>query len=147
MEVRSVVTSASAVMSDARMVAMRFQTVKLLRELRCWWVFIACVLKYSFSFARQAFDFAISFEAEVSLTWGRSWGYVRCLFAMARYFPFTDVPIDIYYSFIPKPPASCLPLYQRHHVRLSFTILRAQCIWNDRCGGSTFNTKMGSFEA
>lgn len=50
--------------------------------------------------APLASDCGINFEAEVSLARGRSQGYVRCLFVMARNLPSIDVPINIYYQLI-----------------------------------------------
>ncbi|KAH7923990.1 hypothetical protein BV22DRAFT_1130177 [Leucogyrophana mollusca] len=59
-----------------------------------------------------AIDYCINLDTEVTLTWNRSWSFVRVLFVLARYLPFLDVPVDLYYSSIPKSTALCLPLYQ-----------------------------------
>jgi len=85
-------------MSDAAVtIASRLQTVKY--------------FKVS-GMAVLAFDYCINLDMEVTLTWNRSWGFVRILFVLARYLPFLDVPIDLYYSLVPKSMAICLPLYQ-----------------------------------
>ncbi|KAG1788825.1 uncharacterized protein HD556DRAFT_1447477 [Suillus plorans] len=65
-------------------IALRLQTVKYLKRL-----------------AVLVFDYCIKLEAEIDLTWGRRWDFIRILFAVARYTPFVDVPVDLIYSLGP----------------------------------------------
>jgi hypothetical protein len=58
------------------------------------------------------FDYCIKLEAEIDLTWGRKWDFIRIIFAVARYMPFVDVPVDLIYSLGPTSPQLCLSLYQ-----------------------------------
>ncbi|KIK47112.1 hypothetical protein CY34DRAFT_799648 [Suillus luteus UH-Slu-Lm8-n1] len=58
------------------------------------------------------FDYCINLETEINLTWGRKWNFIRILFAVARYMPFVDVPVDLIYSLGPTSPRLCLSLYQ-----------------------------------
>ncbi|KAH7911231.1 hypothetical protein BJ138DRAFT_948223 [Hygrophoropsis aurantiaca] len=84
-------------MSNAVVTALRLQMVKY--------------FKMS-GMAVLAYDYCINFDMEVRLTWNRPWRFVRVLFVLARYLPFLEVPIDLYYSLAPKSTATCLPLYQ-----------------------------------
>lgn len=58
------------------------------------------------------FDYCIELETEINLTWGRKWNFIRILFAVARYMPFVDVPVDLIYTLGPTSPQLCLSLYQ-----------------------------------
>ncbi|KAG2150370.1 hypothetical protein DEU56DRAFT_779625 [Suillus clintonianus] len=58
------------------------------------------------------FDYCIELTDEIHLTWGRKWDFIRIIFAVARYMPFIDVPIDLIYSLGPTSPQLCLSLYQ-----------------------------------
>ncbi|KAG1788824.1 uncharacterized protein HD556DRAFT_1447476 [Suillus plorans] len=69
-------------------------------------------VKYFKSLAVLVFDYCIKLEAEISLTWGRKWDFIRILFVVARYTPFVDIPVDLIYSLGPTSPQLCLSLYQ-----------------------------------
>ncbi|KAG1777699.1 hypothetical protein EV702DRAFT_218028 [Suillus placidus] len=58
------------------------------------------------------FDYCIKLEAEIDLIWGRKWDYIRIIFAVARYMPFVEVPVDLIYTLGPTSPRLCLSLYQ-----------------------------------
>lgn len=78
-------------------VALRLQTVKYLKMV---------------GLAVLVFDYCIKLEAEIDLTWGRRWDFIRILFMVARYTPFVDVPVDLIYSLGPTSSQVCLSLYQ-----------------------------------
>lgn len=58
------------------------------------------------------FDYCIKLEAEINLTWGRRWDFIRIIFAAARYMPFVGVPVDLSYTLGPTSSELCLSLYQ-----------------------------------
>jgi len=78
-------------------IALRLQTVKYLKMV---------------GLAVLVFDYCIKLEAEIDLTWGRRWDFIRILFTVARYTPFVDVPVDLIYSLGPTSSQVCLSLYQ-----------------------------------
>ncbi|KAG1813715.1 hypothetical protein EV424DRAFT_51033 [Suillus variegatus] len=78
-------------------IALRLQTVKYFKMI---------------GLAVLVFDYCINLEAEVDLTWGRRWDFVRILFAVARYTPFIGVPVDLIYSLGPTSTRPCSSLYQ-----------------------------------
>ncbi|KAG1752970.1 hypothetical protein EDB19DRAFT_1670869 [Suillus lakei] len=78
-------------------IALRLQTVKYFKMA---------------GLAVLVFDYCIKLEAEIDLTWGRKWGFIRILFVVARYMPFVDVLVDLIYSLGPTSPQPCLSLYQ-----------------------------------
>ncbi|KAG1816071.1 uncharacterized protein BJ212DRAFT_209652 [Suillus subaureus] len=78
-------------------IALRLQTVKYFKMV---------------GLAVLVFDYCIKLEAEINLTWGRKWNSIRIIFAVARYMPFVNVPVDLIYSLGPTSPQLCLSLYQ-----------------------------------
>ncbi|KAH7911020.1 hypothetical protein BJ138DRAFT_1179847 [Hygrophoropsis aurantiaca] len=84
-------------MSDAATIALHLQMVKY--------------FKIS-GMAILAYDYCLNFDMERSLAWSKPWGFVRILFVLARYIPFIEVPIDLYFSFVPKSVTNCQPLYE-----------------------------------
>ncbi|KAG1813718.1 hypothetical protein EV424DRAFT_1557514, partial [Suillus variegatus] len=73
------------------------------------------------------FDYCIKLEAEISLTWGRKWDFIRILFVVARYTPFVDVPVDLIYSLGPTSSHVCLSLYQVISWFNVFSTIAAEC--------------------
>jgi len=84
-------------MTSSYEIALRLQTVKYFKMV---------------GLAVLVFDYCIKLEAEISLTWGRKWDFIRILFVVARYTPFVDVPVDLIYSLGPTSSHVCLSLYQ-----------------------------------
>ncbi|KAG2146370.1 uncharacterized protein EDB93DRAFT_471762 [Suillus bovinus] len=84
-------------MTSPTEIALRLQTVKYFKMV---------------GLAILVFDYCINLEAEIDLTWGRKWDFVRILFAAARYTPFIGVPVDLIYSLGPTSPRLCSSLYQ-----------------------------------
>ncbi|KAJ7017311.1 hypothetical protein C8F04DRAFT_468888 [Mycena alexandri] len=58
------------------------------------------VVKYMNSAAAAIllFDYALTFHLEVDLIWPSAWSPAKILFVSARYTPFFDVPMQLYYS-------------------------------------------------
>ncbi|KAG2101338.1 uncharacterized protein F5147DRAFT_776689 [Suillus discolor] len=50
------------------------------------------------STAALLFDFCITFDSEVRLTWGRKWGITRIAFVISRYIPIGTVAMYLYYG-------------------------------------------------
>ncbi|KAG1724098.1 uncharacterized protein EDB91DRAFT_1171529 [Suillus paluster] len=48
------------------------------------------------SIAALLFDFSITFDSEVRLTWGRKWGITRIAFIVSRYLPFAGLAMTVY---------------------------------------------------
>lgn len=78
-------------------IALRLQTVKYFKMI---------------GLAILVFDYCIKLEAEINLTWGRRWDFIRIIFAAARYMPFVGVPVDLSYTLGPTSSELCLSLYQ-----------------------------------
>ncbi|KAJ7116447.1 hypothetical protein C8R44DRAFT_792566 [Mycena epipterygia] len=58
------------------------------------------------------FDYLLSLELEVSLIWGSKWSLSKLFFICARYPPFIDVPLVLWYSLTPNIDINtCLPIY------------------------------------
>ncbi|KAG1890271.1 hypothetical protein F4604DRAFT_1673718 [Suillus subluteus] len=50
-------------------------------------------------------EIALRLQAvKINLTWGRKWDFIRIIFAVARYMPFVDVPVDLIYTLGPTSP-------------------------------------------
>ncbi|KAJ7163992.1 hypothetical protein C8R43DRAFT_1122954 [Mycena crocata] len=57
------------------------------------------------------FDYLLCLNLEVSLVWRSKWSFNKLFFLCARYPPFIDVPIVMWYSLAPIDPNKCLPIY------------------------------------
>ncbi|KAJ6612284.1 hypothetical protein B0H10DRAFT_2053097 [Mycena sp. CBHHK59/15] len=75
------------------------------------------------------FDYLLALELEVSLVWGSKWSLSRILFACARYPPFIDVPLVLWYSLTPNINIhDCLPIYSASSWGTFFGIAMAEAI-------------------
>ncbi|KAF7368003.1 hypothetical protein MSAN_00866100 [Mycena sanguinolenta] len=54
------------------------------------------------SFAILVFDYCLTFGMEATLIWPARTSFLRTLFFLARYTPFFDVPMTLYYSLAPN---------------------------------------------
>ncbi|KAJ7784289.1 hypothetical protein B0H16DRAFT_293030 [Mycena metata] len=53
------------------------------------------------------FDYALTFHLEVDLIWPSKWSPAKIIFLLARYTPFLDVPLQLYYSTARMPFKRC----------------------------------------
>ncbi|KAJ7301165.1 hypothetical protein DFH08DRAFT_1090329 [Mycena albidolilacea] len=58
------------------------------------------------------FDYLLSLNLEVSLVWGTKWSLTKIFYVLARYPPFIDVPLILWFELTPNIDTKiCLPLY------------------------------------
>ncbi|KAJ7186058.1 hypothetical protein C8R46DRAFT_1289542 [Mycena filopes] len=70
------------------------------------------------------YDYLLSLELEISLVWGTRWSLSKIFYLCARYPPFIDVPIVLWYELQPNIDIkNCFPLYASSSWGAFFAIL------------------------
>jgi len=76
-----------------------------------------------------AYDYCLALELEASFIWGSKWTPTKIVFILARYPPFIDVPLVLYYSLTHHIPLrNCLPVYSAASWGTAFGIAMAEAI-------------------
>ncbi|KAH7927479.1 hypothetical protein BV22DRAFT_1127392 [Leucogyrophana mollusca] len=73
------------------------------------------------------FDYCVTFEAEVRLTWGRKWGPPRILFVLSRYVPFAGALMTAYAA-ANSHETNCAPFGDVSSGARSLSIIFAECL-------------------
>ncbi|KAJ7133777.1 hypothetical protein C8R46DRAFT_650889 [Mycena filopes] len=75
------------------------------------------------------YDYLLSLELEISLVWGTRWSLSKIFYLCARYPPFIDVPIVLWYELQPNIDIkNCFPLYASSSWGAFFGIATAEAI-------------------
>ncbi|KAJ7638136.1 hypothetical protein B0H17DRAFT_484213 [Mycena rosella] len=74
------------------------------------------------------FDYLVSLDLEISLVWGSRWSLSKIFYMLARYPPFIDVPLVLWYGLTPIAIKDCLPVYAAASWGTFFGIAMAEAI-------------------
>ncbi|KAJ7802437.1 hypothetical protein B0H14DRAFT_2892396, partial [Mycena olivaceomarginata] len=75
------------------------------------------------------FDYLLSLNLEVSLVWGTKWSLTKIFYVLARYPPFIDVPLILWFELAPNIDTKvCLPLYASTSWGVFFGIATAEAL-------------------
>ncbi|KAJ6570130.1 hypothetical protein DFH09DRAFT_1313334 [Mycena vulgaris] len=74
------------------------------------------------------FDYLLSLELEISLVWGSKWTLSKIFYMLARYPPFIDVPLVLWYGLSPIDLKDCFPVYAAASWGTFFGIAMAEAI-------------------